>query len=128
MNRLEELYQTLESRILILDGAMGTMIQQYELTESDFRGERFVDHPYDLQGFNDILSITQPSIVEAIHSQYIEAGADLIETNTFNATTIAAADYHMEHLAYEINLEAARVARNAIEKAFLRDGQTRWVA
>ena len=127
MNRLEELYQ-LQKRILILDGAMGTMIQQYQLSEADFRGQRFSGHAHDLQGFNDILCLTQPAIIEEIHAQYIEAGADLIETNTFNATTIAAADYHMEHLAYEINLEAARVARKATDKAFQKDGQLRWVA
>ena len=128
MNRLEDLYQTLEDRILILDGAMGTMIQMHQLSESDFRGDRFVDHPHDLQGFNDILCLTQPKIIEDIHTQYINAGADLLETNTFNATTIAAADYHMKHLAYEINFEAARLARNATERAFHKDGKLRWVA
>ena len=128
MNRLEELYRTLNTRILVLDGAMGTMIQQYQLSESDFRGERFVDHGHDLQGFNDILCLTQPQIIEEIHKQYIDAGADLIETNTFNATTIAAADYHMEHLAYEINFEAAKVARQATDAAFEQSGRMCWVA
>ena len=128
MNRLEGLYQTLQEKILILDGAMGTMIQQYQLSESDFRGERFIEHAHDLQGFNDILCLTQPDIIEEIHTQYIQAGADLIETNTFNATTIAAADYHLEHLAYEINFEASRLARNATDRAFESDGKLRWVA
>jgi 5-methyltetrahydrofolate--homocysteine methyltransferase len=105
----------LKNRILILDGAMGTMIQRYTLEESDFRGERFKDHPHDLKGNNDLLSITRPDIIEAIHREYLEAGADIIETNTFSDTTIAMADYHMEHLVYELNYESARIARKAAD-------------
>ena len=90
----------LKQRILILDGAMGTMIQKYTLEEEDFRGERFKDHKGDLKGNNDLLSLTRPDIIEAIHKEYLEAGSDIVETNTFSATTIAMADYNLEHLAY----------------------------
>jgi 5-methyltetrahydrofolate--homocysteine methyltransferase len=106
----------LESRILIIDGAMGTMIQRYKLEEPDYRGERFKDWPSDVKGNNDLLSITQPQIIQAIHLEYLEAGADILETNTFSSTSIAQADYHMQSLAYELNLSAARLARKAIEK------------
>ncbi|MGH8558416.1 MAG: homocysteine S-methyltransferase family protein, partial [Methylococcales bacterium] len=92
---------------------MGTMIQSYGLAEEDYRGERFSDWPRDLKGNNDLLSLTQPGIITAIHSAYLEAGADIIETNTFNSTRIAMADYAMESLAYEINLESAKLARRA---------------
>ena len=95
---------------------MGTMIQRYKLEEEDFRGSRFVDHPGDLKGNNDLLCITRPEIIEEIHYQYLEAGADLIETNTFNAQFISLADYHMESLAYELNVEAARCAKRAVER------------
>ncbi len=99
------LTQALPERILLLDGAMGTMIQRCRLTEADFRGDRFKDHPKDfLKGNNDLLSLTQPSAIYDIHCAYLEAGSDLIETNTFSATTIAQADYLMEDLAYELNL------------------------
>ena len=103
----------LNERILILDGAMGTMIQRYTLEEEDFRGERFKNHAHSLKGNNDLLSITRPDIIEEIHSQYLEAGADIIETNTFSSTRIAQADYHLEHLAYELNYESARIAKKA---------------
>lgn len=106
-------YELLQQRILVIDGAMGTMIQEYRLEEKDYRGERFADWPMDIKGNNDILSITQPDIIEAIHKAYLEAGADIIETNTFSGTSIAQADYGMEAYAYEINKEAARVARKA---------------
>ncbi|MEK7322998.1 MAG: homocysteine S-methyltransferase family protein, partial [Pseudomonadota bacterium] len=106
----------LKQRILILDGAMGTMIQSYQLTEQDYRGERFKDHPCDLKGNNDLLAITQPKIIGDIHRAYLAAGADIIETNTFNSTSIAMADYRMEDLVYELNLAGARVARDAADE------------
>ena len=109
------IYDILEKRILILDGAMGTMIQRYSLEEEDFRGERFLHHAHDLKGNNDLLSIVRPDIIEAIHKAYLEAGADIIETNTFSGTWIAQADYKLEDLAYEINFESARVARKAAD-------------
>ena len=107
------LHDLIRDRILVIDGAMGTMIQQYRLEEKDYRGDRFQEHPVLVKGNSDLLSLTQPQIVEAIHRAYLEAGADIIETNTFTATAIAQADYQMEHLAYELNLEAARIARRA---------------
>ena len=108
---VERLRHQLSHRILVLDGGMGTMIQGYRLTEEDFRGERFVDWQSDLKGNNDLLVLTQPDIISAIHYEYLEAGADILETNTFNSTRIAMADYHMESLSAEINYEAARLAR-----------------
>jgi 5-methyltetrahydrofolate--homocysteine methyltransferase len=106
----------LKERILIIDGAMGTMIQRYKLKENDYRGERFKDWHKDVKGNNDLLSITQPQIIEEIHKQYLEAGADIIETNTFSSTSIAQADYEMQSLAYELNVAAAKCARNAKNK------------
>ncbi len=108
--------QLATQRILILDGAMGTMIQRYNLSESDFRGERFANHPSDLKGNNDLLSITRPDIITQIHLDYLNAGADIVETNTFNAQKISLADYQMEDLAYEINFESAKCAKSAVEK------------
>src|SRR6187200_1423139 len=108
--------QELEKRILIIDGAMGTMIQRYKLAEEDYRGERFKDWPSDLKGNNDLLSLTQPHIVKEIHKQYLEAGADIIETNTFNAQKVSLADYAMQSLAYEMNLAAAKCAREAVNE------------
>ncbi len=102
-------------RILILDGAMGTMIQTYKLTETDFRGQRFADFPHDLKGNNDLLTLTQPDIIRAIHSGYLEAGADIVETNTFNSNAVSMADYHMQDLVYELNFAAAKLARNAAQ-------------
>ncbi|MFD1802049.1 methionine synthase [Mixta tenebrionis] len=110
-NRIDALHQQLAQRIMVLDGGMGTMIQSYRLEEHDYRGERFADWPSDLKGNNDLLVLTQPEIIRAIHSAYLEAGADILETNTFNATTIAMADYQMESLSAEINYTAARLAR-----------------
>jgi 5-methyltetrahydrofolate--homocysteine methyltransferase len=104
----------LEKRILIIDGAMGTMIQQYKLNEADYRGERFKDWPSDLKGNNDLLSLTQPHIVKEIHKKYLQAGADIIETNTFNAQKVSLADYGMQSLAYEMNLAAAKIAKEAV--------------
>ena len=95
----QRLRELLASRILILDGAMGTMIQQYKLGEDDYRGERFKNHPHDVKGNNELLSLTRPDIIQEIHEQYLAAGADLIETNTFGATTVAQGDYHMSELA-----------------------------
>jgi len=113
--RIEQLKQALKERILILDGGMGTMIQSYKLEEGDYRGERFADWASDLKGNNDLLSITQPGIICDIHKAYLEAGADIIETNTFNGTSIAMADYSMQSLAYELNLEGSKVAREAAD-------------
>ena len=105
----------LQERILIIDGAMGTMIQRHHLTEADFRGERFKDWHTDVKGNNDLLSITQPDIIIGIHKQYLEAGADIIETNTFSSTSIAQADYDMQTLAYELNVASAKCARTAAD-------------
>ncbi len=112
---MSKLEQTLTDRILILDGAMGTMIQSYKLEEADYRGDRFQDHPCDLKGNNDLLSITQPKIIRDIHTAYLEAGADIVETNTFNSTSIAMADYQMESLVYELNKTGAQLAREAAD-------------
>ncbi len=107
------LREIVKEKILVLDGAMGTMIQQYNLEEKDYRGERFKDWKSDIKGNNDILSITQPQIIEAIHKAYLDAGSDIVETNTFSGTTIAQADYDMQELAYEINFESAKIAKKA---------------
>ncbi len=107
--------EILKERILILDGAMGTMIQRYQLTDADYRGERFKDFQHDVKGNNDLLNLTRPDIIVAIHKEYLDAGADIIETNTFSGTTVAMADYHMEELVYEINFEGARLARQAAD-------------
>lgn len=109
-----DIKKELEKRVLVIDGAMGTMIQQYKLEEKDYRGKRFADWPKDLKGNNDLLSITQPQIIKAIHKEYLKAGADIIETNTFSATTVAMADYGMESLAYELNYESAKIAKEAV--------------
>jgi 5-methyltetrahydrofolate--homocysteine methyltransferase len=111
-----DIRKELEKRILIIDGAMGTMIQRHKLQEDDYRGERFKDWHCDVKGNNDLLSITQPQIITGIHKQYLDAGADIIETNTFSSTTIAQADYDMQSLAYELNVASAQCARKAIEE------------
>ncbi|TVQ88529.1 MAG: methionine synthase [Bacteroidetes bacterium] len=116
MTTYQHLKSLLQQRILILDGAMGTMIQRHKLEEEDFRGERFANIKQKVKGNNDLLSITQPQIIKQIHEDYLEAGADIVETNTFNSTSISMADYKMEKLVYEINLEAARIARLACDK------------
>lgn len=108
--------EELDKRVLVIDGAMGTMIQQYKLEEKDYRGKRFAEWSRDLKGNNDLLSITQPQIIKTIHKEYLKAGADIIETNTFSSTTIAMADYEMETLAYELNFESAKIAKQAIEE------------
>jgi 5-methyltetrahydrofolate--homocysteine methyltransferase len=109
-----DIKKELEKRVLVIDGAMGTMIQQYKLEEKDYRGKRFSEWPKDLKGNNDLLSITQPQIIKAIHKEYLKAGADIIETNTFSATTVAMADYDMQELAYELNYESAKIAKEAV--------------
>lgn len=119
----------LKERILVLDGAMGTMIQRHKLEESDFRGERFKNHPSPLKGNNDLLSITRPDIIKDIHMQYLDAGADIVETNTFSSTTIAQADYQLEPLAYELNYQSAKIAKEAADAFTKRDpSKPRFVA
>ncbi|WP_342646466.1 methionine synthase [Mucilaginibacter sp. CSA2-8R] len=114
------IYEQLQKRILVIDGAMGTMIQRYQLTEDDFRGERFKNHPSDLKGNNDLLNLTRPDVIKAIHAEYLDAGADIIETNTFSTQRISLADYHMEELAYELSYEGARLAREAADEYNLK--------
>src|SRR3982751_2771940 len=113
--RAQLLEHLLAHRILLLDGAMGTMIQGHKLNESDYRGTRFADFPHDLKGNNDLLTLTQPQIIRSIHDAYLEAGSDIIETNTFNSTAASMSDYHMPDLVYELNFEGARVAREAVQ-------------
>lgn len=125
--RIEALKDALDSRILVLDGAAGTFIQRYELDEAGYRGERFADWGEDIKGNNDILILSRPDIVTDMHQAYLDAGADIIETNTFSATTIAQADYAMEVLAYELNVEGARLARAAADAAASED-KPRFVA
>ncbi len=128
-NTLSTLQNLLRHRIVIIDGAMGTMIQRYQLDEAAYRGEQFKDWPSDLKGNNDLLSITQPQIIEEIHSQYLEAGADIIETNTFNSQSVTLADYGMAHLAYDFNLAATKAARRAVDKFLAaHPGEVRFVA
>ncbi|GAB2838492.1 homocysteine S-methyltransferase family protein [Ferruginibacter profundus] len=121
---MSSIKKALQEKILIIDGAMGTMIQRHKLQEADYRGERFKDWHTDVKGNNDLLSITQPEIIIGIHKQYLEAGADIIETNTFSSTSIAQADYDMQSLAYEMNVAAAKCAKEAIKQ----NGKTAWVA
>ena len=113
---MNQIYKELKKRILILDGAMGTMLQQYKFTEEDFRGERFKDHPSPLKGNNDLLSITQPEAVKEVHRKYFLAGADIVQTNTFSGTTVAMADYQMEDLVTELNYESAKIARQVADE------------
>lgn len=113
---MSKIKQELQKRILVLDGAMGTMLQQYNFSEEDFRGERFKDYPSPLKGNNDLLSITQPKAIAEIHAKYFEAGADIVETNTFSGTTIAMADYDMKDLVYELNYESAKIAKEVADK------------
>lgn len=116
MTNIESLNKALNERILVLDGAMGTMLQRYKFEEEDYRGDRFKDWKYPVKGNNDLLSLTQPQAIEEVHKKYLEAGADIIETNTFSGTTIAMADYHMEELVYELNYESAKIARKACDE------------
>lgn len=117
---MKQIEEELNKRILVLDGAMGTMLQQYQFEEADFRGERFADFPVALKGNNDLLSLTQPEAIKEIHRKYLEAGADIIETNTFSGTSIAMADYRMENLVYELNLESAKLAREVVDEFNLK--------
>src|SRR2546425_8718816 len=128
-HRISQLQAALRQRILVLDGAMGTMIQSYKLAEEDFRGSRFAEHPRDLKGCNDVLSMTQPQVIEEIHRKYLEAGADIIETNSFNATPVSMADYGLEREVFAINKAAAEVAvRAAREMTRRTPGKPRFVA
>ena len=113
---MKQIEEELNKRILVLDGAMGTMLQQYQFEEADFRGERFANFPVALKGNNDLLSLTQPEAIKEIHRKYLEAGADIIETNTFSGTSIAMADYRMENLVYELNFESAKLAREVVDE------------
>ena len=113
---MSDIRKEIQKRILVLDGAMGTMLQKYNFTEKDFRGDRFKDYPISLKGNNDLLSITQPEAIDTVHAKYLEAGADIIETNTFSGTSIAMADYHMENLVYELNYESAKIAKQVAEE------------
>ncbi|MNK09802.1 Methionine synthase [compost metagenome] len=113
---MKDIKQLLNERILILDGAMGTMIQRYNLDEDDFRKGWFEDHPHKLKGDNDILVLTRPDVIKEIHAQYLEAGADIIETNTFGGTSVAQADYHLEHAVYDINYHGAKIAREVCDE------------
>jgi 5-methyltetrahydrofolate--homocysteine methyltransferase len=116
VKNMKNIKEILKERILILDGAMGTMLQRYKFTEEDFRGERFKDWGHPLQGNNDLLSLTQPDAIAEVHRKYFEAGADIVETNTFSGTTIAMADYNMEALVYELNYESARIAKKVADE------------
>ncbi|WP_103866096.1 homocysteine S-methyltransferase family protein [Aquimarina sp. I32.4] len=126
---MKDIQKILEERILILDGAMGTMLQRYKFTEEDFRGERFKDWSVPVQGNNDLLSITQPEALKEVHRLYFEAGADIVETNTFSGTTIAMADYEMEELVYELNYESAKIAKEVADEFTAKEpGKPRFVA
>src|SRR5580765_3666475 len=127
-DRIANLSELLRDRIVIIDGAMGTMLQAHKLSEADFRGERFKDWKADVKGLNDLLNLTQPAIIEEIHRKYLEAGADIIETNTFNAQSISLADYGMESLAYEIAKAGAECARRAADTVSAREKRPCFVA
>ncbi|MDQ2800296.1 MAG: homocysteine S-methyltransferase family protein, partial [Armatimonadota bacterium] len=124
-----DIRELLKERILIIDGSMGVLLQSRKLTEADYRGEQFKDHPKDVRNNPDLLNLTQPEVVEAVHQAYLDAGADIIETNTFTAASISQADYGLEAAAYDMNLEGARIARRAVDKAIQRDpSRPRFVA
>ena len=127
MNRTEQLKSLMAERILILDGAMGTMIQRHKLEEEDYRGERFADWESPLKGMNDLLVLTQPELIASIHKEYLEAGADIIETNNFNATPSDLVRYNLEEYAYELNLEAAKLAK-ACTQSYSTEDKPRFVA
>ncbi|MFZ1358519.1 MAG: homocysteine S-methyltransferase family protein, partial [Saprospiraceae bacterium] len=125
----QELKDILSKRIMVIDGAMGTMIQRYKLSEEDFRGERFKDFHADIKGNNEILSLTRPDIIASIHKEYLDAGADIIETNTFSANTVSQADYDLEDICYELNFESAKLAAKAVaEKNLETPDKRRFVA
>src|SRR5690348_13159875 len=128
MDCRSELERLLAERVLVLDGAMGTMIQSYQLEERDFRGERLESHSRDLKGNNDLLTLTRPDVIAAIHRAYLDAGADILETNTFNSTAISQADYGTEALAYELNREGASLARREADAVQQAGGGRRFVA
>ncbi|GGY50454.1 hypothetical protein GCM10007148_19070 [Parvularcula lutaonensis] len=128
MTKTDQLKKALDERILILDGGAGTMIQAHKLSEADYRGERFADWKQDVQGNNDLLQLTRPDVIRGMHEAYLDAGADIIETNTFSSTTIAQADYGMEAFAREMNVVGAQLAREAADAAEKKDGRPRWVA
>ena len=126
---MSKITEVIKNRILVLDGAMGTMLQAYKFSEEDFRGERFKEYPIPLQGNNDLLSITQPEAIKTIHGKYFEAGADIIETNTFSGTSIAMADYQMEDLVYELNYQSAKIAKEVAQEYTAREpNKPRFVA
>ncbi|MCB0732068.1 MAG: homocysteine S-methyltransferase family protein, partial [Ignavibacteriae bacterium] len=125
----EQLTKILQERIMILDGSMGAFLQQFKLTEEDFRGEKFKDHKSPLKGNNDILSITQPEIIKKVHRSYLEAGADIIETNTFNGTSISQEDYKTQDFVYEINFESAKIAKESVNEFLIKNtSKPRFVA
>jgi 5-methyltetrahydrofolate--homocysteine methyltransferase len=126
-DRTNELRRILEQRIIVIDGAMGTMIQRYGLDEAAYRGEQFANHPRDLKGAADVLNLTRPEVIEEVHRAYLEAGADIIETNTFNAQAISFEDYALEPWVYDINRAAAQIARRAAD-AFSTSERPRFVA
>lgn len=126
--RGQEIEKLLKERIVVLDGAMGTMVQQYKLGEQDFRGDYFPDHPIDLKGNNDLLVLTRPDVIKEIHLQYLEAGSDIIETNTFSGTKIAQADYKLEHIVYDLNRKAAELAKEAVREFTAKTGKQAYVA
>lgn len=129
MNTEQQLRDILSRRIMIIDGAMGTMIQRYKLSEQDYRGERFKDWHIDLKGNNELLSLTKPEIIKTIHREYLDAGADIIETNTFNAQAVSMSDYDMQSLSYELNVASARLAREAVEEyRAVHPGEQKFVA
>jgi 5-methyltetrahydrofolate--homocysteine methyltransferase len=129
MNTMQQIQKTLSERIMIIDGAMGTMIQRYKLEEQDYRGERFKDWHIDLKGNNELLSLVRPDIIKAIHTEYLEAGADIIETNTFNAQAVSMGDYDMQSLSYEMNVAAARLAKEAVTEYMQKNpGTAKYVA
>ena len=128
-NIMSDIKLEIQKRILVLDGAMGTMLQRYKFTEEDYRGERFKDYPTSLKGNNDLLSLTQPKAIAEVHRLYFEAGADIVETNTFSGTTIGMADYNMEDLVYELNYESAKIAKQVADEFTQKNpNQPRFVA
>ncbi len=125
--RIAELRQAIKERILVLDGAMGSLIQEYKLTEEDYRGDLLKDHHVDVKGNNELVALTRPDILKEIHLRYFRAGADFAETNTFGANTVAQGDYELEHLAYDMNVISAQIAREAADEVAAEDGRTRFV-
>ena len=126
--KIRQLKKMLKNRVVYLDGPMGTMIQSFKLSEDDFRGERFKDHSVDLKGNNDLLSLTRPDIIECIHRDFLEAGSDILETNTFSGTAIAQADYALESIVYELNKSSAELARRVADEVSLKEGRPTFVA